>query len=368
VLEPGTRVCPRCGALQVGRPAASLTKGETLDRGYGRLVVDERVGEGGMGVVYRAWLFHAPKGPRGGQPPELVALKVLRPHLDANPEVRRLFLNEADTLRRLSHPNIVRFYDLFAHDGLRVLAMEYVDGAPLSDVIARNSARARLAGQGLPGLPFRRAWAYMEQLLGALAAIHALGILHRDVKPSNLVIRRDGVAKLTDFGIARLAPTGTTGILAPGTGAYMAPEQVLGEPLDGRSDLYAAATVLYECLAGRTPFGAEDEPEIVLRQRQVNETPPPLQTWVPQAPAVLDALFRRALAKDREARFADAVELGEAFRIALGIPESVYWRALVDLARAAATTPFAEVGVSARLATLRDVVVARSATLKMTIP
>ncbi len=340
----------------------------TLDRGYGRLVVDSRLGEGGMGIVFRGWLFHAPGGPRGAEPPELMALKVLRPQLYGNDEVRGLFVNEAEALKRLSHPNVVRFFDLFESDHQLVLAMEYVDGDTLEAVIARNVARARLAGAGaLPGLPFRRAWYYFQQLLGALASIHALGILHRDIKPSNVLIRRDGIVKLTDFGIARLAVTGTTGMFAPGTGAYMAPEQVLAHPLDGRSDLYGAAIVLYEMLAGRTPFSVEDRSEFTIRQDQVLTPPPPIRTWLAQAPPVLDALFARALAKDPSQRFANALEMGEAFRHALGIPESLEWRALGDLARDAAPVarPDAEQARVQRVATLRQLVVSRVRTARM---
>src|SRR5205085_2935442 len=115
-----------------------LVQGATLDRGYGRFVVDARLGEGGMGIVFRAWLFHSPAGPRGAEPPETVALKVLRPQLYANEDVRRLFVNEAEALRRLSHPNVVRFFDLFEHEGSLVLAMELVDGDTLEQVIARH--------------------------------------------------------------------------------------------------------------------------------------------------------------------------------------------------------------------------------------
>jgi len=345
-----------------------MAKGTTLDRGYGKLVLDDRIGEGGMGVVHRAWLFHAPTSPRGAEAPELVALKRLRRELAQDPDMRRLFENEAEALRRLSHPNIVRFLDLFEHDGSLVMAVEHVDGDTLEQVIARHVARARLArGGALPGVPFRRAWYYFQQLLGALAAIHAMGIVHRDVKPSNVLIRRDGVVKIADFGIARLARHDENAGFAPGTAAYMSPEQVLAGPIDGRSDLYSAAIVLFETLASRPPFAVEGRSELAVRHDQVTRAPPPLRSFLPQAPPVLDALFARAMAKDPAVRFPNAVEMGGAFRAALGVPESPEWRALVDLAREAGspTVPEHAAAREARIATLREFVVQRVRTARM---
>jgi serine/threonine-protein kinase len=416
-IDEAARICAACGALQPARDRRLIGTGSTVDVGYGRYVVEARVGEGGMGVVWRGWLFHSPAGPRGKEPAEPVALKVLRPQAQMREDMRTLFLNEAESLRRLSHPNIVRYYDLIEWgaqtrpetsprsganaemrpsnappDGALVLAIEYVQGDTLENVIARHVARARLAGGGLlPGMPFRRAWYYFEQLLGALAAIHALGIVHRDVKPSNILIRHDGIVKLTDFGIARLAE-GDAGSLvaksaasgagadvamkiaadfAPGTGAYMSPEQVLAKPLDGRSDLYSAATVLYEMLSGKTPF-SPDRGEFMVRHDQVEAPPPPIRTWLAQAPPVLDALFARALAKDPSYRFADAIEMGEAFRTALGLQATPEWRAQVDIARAAAEAPDtkrdpgdANAAHEQRMATLREFVVRGYRTARM---
>jgi serine/threonine-protein kinase len=183
-------------------------------------------------------------------------------------------------------------------------------------------------------MPFMHAWHYFSQLLGALAAIHAMGIIHRDVKPSNVLVRHDGVVKLTDFGIARLPAeeARNTGGMAPGTGAYMAPEQVLGREIDARADLYSAGIVLFELLTGVTPFDAPTRNEIMVRTAQVDEEPPPLTRFVPQAPPVLDMIFARVLAKDPMHRFGSAIELGEAIRSALGLPESTGWDAQQKLA------------------------------------
>jgi serine/threonine-protein kinase len=313
-----------------------------------------------------------------------LALKQLHPRAMVQPEVRAFFQNEAEALRLLDHPNVVRFHDLFTWSptmpdgsgppgaalGARasavlappILAMELVDGDTLEAVIARHVARAQLAGRGsLPGLRFDRAWYYLQQVLGALAAGHALGIVHRDVKPSNILIRRDGIVKMTDYGIAHLmrpthgerAPSPQE--LAPGTGAYMSPEQVLGRPLDGRSDLYSAAIVLYETVAGRPPFLPSEKSEFALRMDQVETPPPPLRASVPQASPAVEYAFARALAKDPAARFQSAIEMGEAFRTAFNIPSTPEWRALGELAhvaRQAAAEPQRE----EKLATLRHIV------------
>jgi serine/threonine protein kinase len=370
-LLPGDpRVCPACGALQPARDA--FAPGITIDRGDSRIVLDARVGEGGMGVVWRAWVFRAPTA-GGPSEPEPVGLKVLRPQAMARGGARELFLREADALQRLSHPNVVGFHSLFEHDGNLVLATEYVDGETLAPILARHVARAHLSGgHALPCMPLLRAWYYFQQLLGALAAIHALGIVHRDVKPSNVLVRRDGLVKLGDFGIARLAgapPTALTQEVAPGTGAYMAPEQVLSRAVDARTDLYSAAIVLYEMLAGRTPFLGE-RGEFLVRKDQVDAEPPPLRTFMPQAPPVVDALFARALAKDPAARFDGAIEMGDAFRDALGLPDTPEWRAQADIAVAArkiAETrgPESDETQVKKLATLREFVVHGYKTMKL---
>jgi eukaryotic-like serine/threonine-protein kinase len=385
VLLDGAAVCPRCRSLQPSRAQArTLGPGLQIDRGYGKIVVDARIGSGAMGTVYRAWLFWDPSGPRGKEPPVPLALKQLKPQASIQPDLRAFFQNEAEALRLLAHPNVVRFHELFSWTptlsgaapppdapsiqsitpapSSPILAMEFVDGDTLEDVIARNVARARLAGHGaLPGLAFQRAWYYVQQLLGALAATHALGIVHRDVKPSNIMIRRDGIVKLTDYGIAHLvspahgikAPSPQE--LAPGTGAYMSPEQVLGRDLDGRSDLYSAGIVLYEALAGRPPFLPSEKSEFALRMDQVETPPPPFRSLVPQAPPVLEHLFARALAKDPAARFGSAIEMGEAFRSAFGLPSTPGWRAQGELADVARLGPPNEGARAQKLATLRQV-------------
>src|SRR5579863_513313 len=149
-------MCPSCRALQpLAAHQGPVGPGTTIDLGYGRIVLDARVGEGGMGVVWRGWLFFAPSHPRANEKPVLLALKMLRPQASVQVEVRTLFFNEADALRRLSHPNIVRFHDFFEWGPSVALAMEFVEGNTLDDVIGRHVARRQAAGpRTLPGMPF----------------------------------------------------------------------------------------------------------------------------------------------------------------------------------------------------------------------
>jgi eukaryotic-like serine/threonine-protein kinase len=318
-----------------GALSAAVLPGVVVELGWGRSVVGPMIGDGGMGTVYRGWLYYNPRGPRAGRAPHEVAVKVLHPLLTSRQHVRKLFLGEGEALSSLSHPNIVQFYGLAEYSGQLALVIELVDGESLDAVIQRHVERARPGG--LPAMPFLRAWHYFQQLLGALAATHELGIVHRDVKPANLLIRRDGLAKLTDFGIARLPADAAKsgGGMQPGTGAYMSPEQVIGNAIDGRSDLYAAAIMLYEMLAGHTPFEAPGRNELTVRAAQLDESPAPISSMVPQAPPVLDQLFARALAKDPDARFPNAIELGNAFRSGLNLPDTQGWQAQKALARGA---------------------------------
>lgn len=340
IVPAQSRFCGECGIAVAAspRPLRLVAEGAKIDLGWGQVIVGPALGEGGMGVVHRGWLYFNPQGPFAGRVEEQVAVKALHPSLSGRPHVRKLFLGEAEALRKLSHPNIVWFWGLSeageeaSGQSQLAIVMELVHGEPLSNVIERHVERARPGG--LPAMPFARAWHYFQQLLGALAATHQLGIVHRDVKPANLLIRHDGTAKLTDFGIARLPADAArdAGGIQPGTGAYMAPEQVLGHALDGRSDLYSAAIVLYEMITGRTPFEEEDRSEMLVRAMQVEAPPPPVRQLLPHAPPVLDGIFSRALAKDPAARYPTAIALGDAIRAALALPDTAGWRAQQVLA------------------------------------
>jgi eukaryotic-like serine/threonine-protein kinase len=315
---------------------SAIGPGAELDLAdWGKVVLGHSIGQGGMGIVYRGWLYYNPAGRFAGTPAHPVAVKVLHPLLQGRAQAQRSFAREAAALGRLSHPNIVHCFGVTDFNGQLGLVMELVQGEPLDQLILRMQSESR----ALPCVPFAQAWHYFSQLLGALAAIHALGILHRDIKSANLLIRADGVVKLTDFGIAQVSSEEwrNTGGATPGTGAYMSPEQVLGGTLDPRSDLYSAGIVLFEMLTGGTPFDSPEKTEVMLRVAQLETTPPSITSLIPHAPLVLDVLMARALAKEPGHRFGSAVEFGESLRNSLGLPESAGWSAEQRLADVAQT-------------------------------
>jgi serine/threonine protein kinase len=339
VLVPEARFCPRCG-LAVASPRDRIGPGSEITLGdLGKCVLGHTIGEGGMGVVYRGWLYYNPAGRFAANPPHPIALKVLHPLIRGRPKAERLFRHEAEVLGKLAHPNIVHYFGLFEHEGELCIAMELVQGESLAELLQRANNK----GGPLPRLPYTQAWHYLAQLLGALESLHAMGIVHRDVKSANVLIRTDDIAKLTDFGISRLPAEAAreSGGTAPGTGAYMPPEQVMGQALDARADLYAAAIVLFEMLTGVTPFDSPERSEIMIRAAQLDEAPPPISRLILGAPPALDLVLARALAKNRDLRYPNARALGEAFRTALGLPESAGWQAQAELSRVAKTLSMA---------------------------
>lgn len=336
IAELDACFCPACGRVLDQGPPSQLGAGTLLPLGYGDVVLGDVIGEGGMGIVRKGWLHYAPGGSRSGTPDHPVAVKILNPQLRGRERARRLFVGEGMALDRVSHPNIVHFFGMTDQHGQLALVMEWVEGRPLSEMLREHAEGPSMSPW--PLIPMATAWHYFSQLLGALASIHALGIVHRDVKPSNILLRSDGMTKLTDFGIARLPASAAriTGGLAPGTGAYMSPEQVTAGPIDARSDLYSAAIVLFEMLSGRTPFENRGHSELAIRTAQLEEPPPPLSSLVPSAPPILDLLMARALAKDPMHRFPNAIEFGEALRQSLALPDSPGWQAQRRLSGAAA--------------------------------
>ncbi len=251
--------------------------------------IDGILGRGGMGVVYRGMHERLDRQ---------LAIKALAPDLTWQPEFRDRFFAEARTQGRLQHPNILAVYDLLEDAGEYFIVMEYVAGSPL-DVVLREAAGR--------GIAVSRALAIISQVLLALDYAHSQAVIHRDVKPSNVLVTADDRVKLTDFGIALLVGDKrlTASRASIGTPIYMAPEQILRpRQMDHRADIYSAAIVLYEMLAGAPPFDAETEFEI--KKLQIEAPPPDLRQRRHEIPSSISEAIRRALAKDPEARFASA--------------------------------------------------------------
>jgi DNA-binding response OmpR family regulator len=257
----------------------------------GRYEILEEIGSGGMGMVYRAF---------DRELEEQVAIKTLRPELLRDPALVERFKTEIRLARHISDKHVVRTHDLGERDGVYYLTMEYVEGMTVRELL---DTRGRL-GVG-PAL------AIATQLCQSLVAAHEEGVIHRDIKPQNLLLDATGMLKVMDFGIARLAG-GSSGLtevgMLVGTPSYMAPEQLLTESFDERIDLYAVGVVLFECLTGRLPFEANSA--VALIAKLIREEPPAPETLNPEIPPALAALVLRLLAKEPEQRPASAAELG----------------------------------------------------------
>ncbi|MEU1366175.1 Stk1 family PASTA domain-containing Ser/Thr kinase [Streptomyces sp. NPDC005803] len=259
--------------------------GQLLD---GRYRVDARIAVGGMATVYRAMDTRLDR---------VLALKVMHPALATDASFVERFIREAKSVARLAHPNVVAVFDQGAQGGYVYLAMEYVAGCTLRDVLRERGA-----------LQPRAALDILEPVLAALGAAHRAGFVHRDMKPENVLIGDDGRVKVADFGLVRAvgSVTNTTGTIL-GTVSYLAPEQIEHGTADTRADVYACGVVLYEMLTGAKPH-AGDTPAQVIYQH-LNEDVPAPSDIVPGLAAGLDALVASATARDPEVRPVDAVAL-----------------------------------------------------------
>jgi hypothetical protein len=257
----------------------------------------QHVGGGGMGTVYRALDTMLERE---------VALKILRGDLSDQPDVTRRFRAEAVTLARLSHPHIATLFGLVRHGPQLCMVMELVPGDTLATLLQRE-----------PRLGWERAGRLSAQILSALDYAHRAGIVHRDIKPSNVIVSESGVVKVLDFGIARVlnADRLTRQGLIIGTPQYMAPEQIRAGEVDGRSDVYAVGVLLYEMLAGRLPFHADNE--IALMYAHLEGRLVPLAEAAPDTPAWLVEIVGRALERAPEARFPSAAAFCDALEARL---------------------------------------------------
>jgi serine/threonine-protein kinase len=259
-------------------------------RMIGPFEVGDRIGVGGMGIVYEA--IYTKNGAR-------VALKVLAPDVADSESLQRRFEREISILKKLQHPNIVRYYGGGKFGTQRFYAMELVEGGSVEQYLKKKQR-----------LPWEEAVDIALQVAKALEHAHEAGVIHRDLKPANLMMTHEHVIKLTDFGIAR--DTTATALTAAGktvgTYAYMAPEQIRGKPpVDKKTDLYALGCVLFEMIAGETPFTSSNQGEMLMEHLQ--EDPPRITSLVPDCPIFLEDLIFRLLEKDPADRVYDALAL-----------------------------------------------------------
>jgi serine/threonine protein kinase len=268
----------------------------------------EKVGEGGMGVVYKARDLHLDR---------FAALKFLPLEWLADETRRQRFVQEAKSASALNHPNIIHIYDVTEAEGTLFLAMEYVSGRTLSQVIARK------------GVALNDALKFATQIADALAKAHAAGIVHRDLKPSNIMVTEEGLVKVLDFGLAKLTepssedsietrstkhynpPRTEEGVIL-GTAGYMSPEQAEGKSTDARSDIFSFGAVMYEMLSGRRAFQGENQMRTVAKV--LHEEPPPLRETIEGIPPELERLVARCLRKDPERRLRSMADLKVALQ------------------------------------------------------
>ncbi|HVM42752.1 MAG TPA: serine/threonine-protein kinase, partial [Gemmatimonadales bacterium] len=292
------KFCPVDGStLRAKNPTADLVGQVVADR----YAIIKKLGEGGMGAVYLG--EHVKMGRKS-------AIKVMNPAMANDPDAISRFNREASNASRISHPNVCQIYDFGeTPEGIIYLAMEFIEGAALTDIIEKEGA-----------LPPLRAVRILKQSADALAAAHDLGIVHRDLKPDNIMIvqAKDGsdVAKVVDFGIAKAVAGDESGQkvtktgLVVGTPEYMSPEQLSGDKLDGRSDIYSLGLVFYRMLTGVLPFQADSAQETMIKR--LTDDPLPLAGARPDIafPPGLQAVLDKALARSPSARYANASEFG----------------------------------------------------------
>ena len=270
-------------------PAAALREGMVF---AGRYEIQAVIGRGGMGTVYRARDRHLE---------EIVALKLILPQLVPMGGILERFKHEIRLARQLSHPNIIKVYDLGQYDDVTYLSMEHLEGADLRQLIQEQGP-----------LPIERAVEIGKQVCAGLAFAHESGVIHRDIKPHNIFLTKRGRVKLVDFGLAKAIDVSQVSMTgqAIGTPAYMSPEQAVheeGRPVDHRTDLYSLGVVLFQMFTGQVPFRGTSAVEVALAH--VQKQPPRPREFRPDLPAHLEQVVLKAMSKDREYRYSSALEI-----------------------------------------------------------
>ena len=270
--------------------------GKKLD---GLYEVKELIGSGGMANVYKAvMLGHNGPVPAG----TVVAVKVLRQEYTHDPELVRRFKNESKAISLLNHPNIVKVYDVSVNDQLQYIVMEYVDGMTLREYLNERGGK----------LTSRETVHFISQILKALEHAHANGVVHRDIKPQNIMLLDNGQLRMMDFGIARISRAENQLLSGKTMGSvhYISPEQAKGDETDCTSDIYSVGVMMYEMLSGQLPFDAEDAVEVAIKQ--ISDQPKSLHEIAPQVPAALVEITEKAMAKLPQNRYASAREMLDA--------------------------------------------------------
>ena len=260
--------------------------GKRLD---GRYEIQEIIGVGGMAVVYKA---------RDNVEDRIVAIKILKDEFTSNEEFIRRFKNESKAIAMLSHPNIVKVFDVSFGDLIQYIVMEYIDGITLKEFIERQGS-----------LRWKDAVHFTLQILKGLQHAHDKGIVHRDVKPQNIMVLPDGTIKVTDFGIARFARSEQRTITDKAIGSvhYISPEQARGERTDEKADIYSVGVILYEMITGQVPFQAESAVSVAIMQLQRD---PSLPTEINGSiPKGLEQITMHAMQKSSERRYQSAAEM-----------------------------------------------------------